>query len=70
MTKSSTPNDYPRIYLFGDSLTERACYGSDNGFAWKLEEYYDGRVEVVNEGVCVCVCVCLSVLFAGSFYSP
>ncbi|PGH36990.1 hypothetical protein GX50_00226 [[Emmonsia] crescens] len=50
MTKSSTPNDYPRIYLFGDSLTERACYGSDNGFAWKLEEYYDGRVEVVNEG--------------------
>ncbi|KLJ10277.1 hypothetical protein EMPG_14337 [Blastomyces silverae] len=53
MTKSSTPNDYPRIYLFGDSLTERAGYESDNGFAWKLEEYYDGRVEIVNEGVYV-----------------
>ncbi|KAL2374598.1 hypothetical protein RJZ57_000926 [Blastomyces gilchristii] len=50
MTKSSTPNDYPRIYLFGDSLTERACYESNNGFAWKLEEYYHGRVEIVNEG--------------------
>ncbi|OJD12783.1 hypothetical protein AJ78_06681 [Emergomyces pasteurianus Ep9510] len=50
MTKSSTPKDYPRIYLFGDSLTERACYESDNGFAWKLEQYYEGRVEVVNNG--------------------
>ncbi|PGH14119.1 hypothetical protein AJ79_03236 [Helicocarpus griseus UAMH5409] len=51
MTKSQTPKDHPRIYLFGDSLTERACFESDNGFAWKLEEYYEGRVEVVNEGV-------------------
>ncbi|EDN06058.1 predicted protein [Histoplasma mississippiense (nom. inval.)] len=50
MTKRSTSNDYPRIYLFGDSLTERACYEGDNGFAWKLEQYYDGRVDVVNEG--------------------
>ncbi|PGH00290.1 hypothetical protein GX51_05894 [Blastomyces parvus] len=51
MTRSSTPKDYPRIYLFGDSLTERACYESDNGFARKLEEYYDGRVEIINEGI-------------------
>ncbi|KAG5290937.1 hypothetical protein I7I50_00840 [Histoplasma capsulatum G186AR] len=50
MTKRPTSNDYPRIYLFGDSLTERACYEGDNGFAWKLEQYYDGRVDVVNEG--------------------
>lgn len=54
MTKRSTSNDYPRIYLFGDSLTERACYEGDNGFAWKLEQYYDGRVDVVNEGVYSC----------------
>ncbi|EEH22704.1 hypothetical protein PABG_04915 [Paracoccidioides brasiliensis Pb03] len=50
MIKETKPNDYPRIYLFGDSLTERARYESDNGFAWKLGEYYDRRVEVVNAG--------------------
>ncbi|KAM5429953.1 hypothetical protein McanCB49686_005802 [Microsporum canis] len=45
-----TPNDYPRIYLFGDSLTERGFYAQDTGFGWQLQKYYDDRVEVVNEG--------------------
>ncbi|KAK2792726.1 hypothetical protein FQN52_002788 [Onygenales sp. PD_12] len=46
----STPDDFPRIYLFGDSLTDRAFYERDCGFGWKLGQYYDGRVEVVNQG--------------------
>lgn len=45
-----TPNDFPRIYLFGDSLTERGFNESDCGFGWKLGQYYEDRVEVVNEG--------------------
>lgn len=43
-------NTFPRIYLFGDSLTDRAFFESDNGFGWRLQEYYEGRVEVVNRG--------------------
>lgn len=45
-----TPNDYPRIYLFGDSLTERGFFPQDVGFGWQLQKYYADRVEVVNEG--------------------
>ncbi|OAL67872.1 hypothetical protein A7C99_1004 [Trichophyton rubrum] len=45
-----TPNDYPRIYLFGDSLTERGFFSQDVGFGWQLQKYYADRVEVVNEG--------------------
>jgi hypothetical protein len=50
MYGETTPDSFPRIYLFGDSLTDRAFFESDNGFGWKLREYYDGRVEVVNRG--------------------
>ena len=46
----TVPRDYPRIYLFGDSLTERAFYEQDSGFGWKLREYYADRVHVVNSG--------------------
>ncbi|KAI1916608.1 hypothetical protein LOZ61_000876 [Ophidiomyces ophidiicola] len=46
----STPNNYPRIYLFGDSLTERAFEEHDSGFGWMLAQYYKDRVEIVNEG--------------------
>jgi hypothetical protein len=45
-----TANDYPRIYLFGDSLTERAFFAETKGFGWWLREYYADRVEVVNRG--------------------
>lgn len=31
------PKHWPRIYLFGDSLTEKAFFESDGGFGWKLE---------------------------------
>ena len=48
---SKYPKDYPRIYLFGDSLTERGFYEQDCGFGWKLRQYYADRVEVVNEGM-------------------
>lgn len=44
------PKDYPRIFLFGDSLTELAFNEDDCGFGWKLGQYYADRVEVVNEG--------------------
>ncbi|PGH26984.1 hypothetical protein AJ80_01368 [Polytolypa hystricis UAMH7299] len=45
-----TAPDYPRIYLFGDSLTERGFFEQNNGFGWKLGKYYEDRVEVVNRG--------------------
>ncbi|KAK2843921.1 hypothetical protein FQN49_005940 [Arthroderma sp. PD_2] len=45
-----TPNEFPRIYLFGDSLTERGFYAQDTGFGWQLQRYYEDRVEVINEG--------------------
>lgn len=48
---SKYPKDYPRIYLFGDSLTDRGFYEYDCGFGWKLQQYYADRVEVVNEGL-------------------
>ncbi len=48
--KPPTANDYPRIYLFGDSLTERAFLAGSKGFGWWLREYYADRVEVVNRG--------------------
>ncbi|KAK2766937.1 hypothetical protein FQN54_006252 [Arachnomyces sp. PD_36] len=51
MYGEATQNSFPRMYLFGDSLTDRAFFQSDNGFGWKLREYYDGRVEVCNCGV-------------------
>ena len=51
MYGKTKPNSCPRIYLFGDSLTDRAFFESDNGFGWKLKEYYDERVEVVNRGM-------------------
>ncbi|KMU87917.1 hypothetical protein CIHG_05684 [Coccidioides immitis H538.4] len=47
---SQAPDDYPRVYLFGDSLTEWGCSELDSGFGWRLEQYYKDRVEVVNEG--------------------
>lgn len=50
MYGEATANPFPRIYLFGDSLTDRAFFESNNGFGWRLQEYYDGRVEVVNRG--------------------
>jgi hypothetical protein len=45
------PDVVPRIYLFGDSLTERAFYEQTRGFGARLREYYEGRaVGVVNRG--------------------
>jgi hypothetical protein len=44
------PKDYPRIYLFGDSLTDRAFFEQNNGFGWRLRDYYANRVDVINEG--------------------
>ncbi|EZF36429.1 GDSL esterase/lipase [Trichophyton mentagrophytes] len=58
-----TPNDYPRIYLFGDSLTERGFFPQDVGFGWQLQKYYADRVEVVNEGEQVTLGMFLSVRF-------
>ncbi|WEW60950.1 hypothetical protein PRK78_006438 [Emydomyces testavorans] len=49
-TTHPTPDDYPRIYLFGDSLTEWGFSGKNCGFGWRLQQYYKNRVEVVNEG--------------------
>lgn len=51
-TTRQIPKDYPRIYLFGDSLTEQAFCEQNCGFGWKLREYYADRVDVVNEGAC------------------
>jgi hypothetical protein len=44
------PKDFPRIFLFGDSLTDRAFFEQNCGFGWKLREYYANRIEVINEG--------------------
>lgn len=49
-TKKKYPKNYPRAYLFGDSLTDRGFHEQDCGFGWKIGQYYADRVEVVNEG--------------------
>jgi isoamyl acetate esterase len=49
--EKSMANDLPRIYLFGDSLTERAFYEQERGFGSHLRRYYEGRrVGIVNRG--------------------
>ncbi|KAH0566325.1 hypothetical protein GP486_000261 [Trichoglossum hirsutum] len=40
--------DYPKIILFGDSLTERSFDTNNNGFGAVLQNYYARRVDVVN----------------------
>ncbi|KAL9114439.1 MAG: hypothetical protein Q9227_001520 [Pyrenula ochraceoflavens] len=47
---SCKPPNWPRIYLFGDSLTEWSFFEHDAGFGDRLTKYYDGRAEVVNRG--------------------
>jgi len=49
--EKSMPGQWPRIYLFGDSLTERAVYNQTGGFGVMLTDYYEGRgVGVLNRG--------------------
>src|SRR6266536_2381589 len=49
--EKSMPGQWPRIYLFGDSLTERAFYNQTGGFGVMLRDYYEGKgVGVLNRG--------------------
>jgi lysophospholipase L1-like esterase len=46
-----TPDPPPKIILFGDSLTEWGFDEDDAGFGWALQDYYSGKVDVLNEGM-------------------
>ena len=41
----------PQIVLFGDSLTEWSFYEEDHGTGWYLQRWYEGKVNIVNEGM-------------------
>jgi hypothetical protein len=41
---------YPKMILFGDSLTERSFNVENRGFGAVLQNYYARRVDVVNRG--------------------
>ncbi|KAI9787215.1 MAG: hypothetical protein M1839_003450 [Geoglossum umbratile] len=41
---------YPKIILFGDSLTERSFDTDNKGFGAELQNYYARRADVVNRG--------------------
>ncbi|KAH0545533.1 hypothetical protein FGG08_000364 [Glutinoglossum americanum] len=41
---------YPKIILFGDSLTERSFDVANKGFGATLQNYYARRADVVNRG--------------------
>lgn len=47
--KSQKPDVYPKIYLFGDSLTERS-FEAETGFGKVLTDYYAGKAQVMDIG--------------------
>lgn len=40
----------PQFVLFGDSLTEWSFEEETQGFGWYLKSWYEGKVEIINEG--------------------
>lgn len=41
--------NYPRFYMFGDTMMDLAFKSSDKiGFGWLLRSAYEGKVEIVN----------------------
>ena len=40
----------PEFVLFGDSLTEWGFEDETRGWGWVLEQEYDGKARIVNEG--------------------
>jgi len=47
---STKSKQLPQIVLFGDSLTQYAFEEEDQGSGWYLQDWYKGKVEIVNEG--------------------
>jgi hypothetical protein len=46
----------PEFVLFGDSLTEWGFDEYNEGFGWFLEQKYQRKVSIVNEGIqCPCL---------------
>ncbi len=47
--KSQNRGLYPKVYIFGDSLTERS-FEAATGFGKVLTDYYAGRADAINRG--------------------
>ncbi|KAF2744197.1 SGNH hydrolase [Sporormia fimetaria CBS 119925] len=51
MPEPKQQKQLPQIVLFGASLTQWSFNEHDRGFGWVLTNKYEGKAEVVNEGV-------------------